>query len=126
LRTAGTLWFGFRLFGMDWQVRVANHTHKVLKDGKHECQGICFFNSRTIVLSQRQTHEQMRVTFAHELQHAIEESADVDYEKGVKTEVHDRWTDQVARGWVYMMRHHPEVIEFLQGKQWPGQKKKKD
>lgn len=76
---------------------------------------MCLYNERVIYLSLNQTHEQLRVTLAHELQHAIEDHADVDYEKGVPTEVHDRWSDQVARGWVYVMRHCPPIVEYLQG-----------
>lgn len=115
MRRPGKLWFRFKLFGLDWEVRILPHDHKLLKDGKHECQGMCFHNLRVIYISDKNTHEQCRMTLAHELQHAIEDHADVDYEKGVHVDVHDRWTDQVARGWVYIMRHCPEIIDCLKG-----------
>lgn len=111
----GQLWFGFYLFGLKWEVRLLPRGHKILKDGKQECVGLCCLNERLIYIAADQSNEQRRLTFAHELQHAIEDQADVDYEEGVSVEVHDRWTDQVARGWVYMMRHNPQIIEFLQG-----------
>lgn len=112
----GSLLCRFPLFGLDWEARVLPHDHKLLMAGKHECQGICFYNERVIYLSDKCTQEQLRMTLAHEIQHAIEDHADVDYEKGVQIDVHDRWTDQVARGWVDLMRHCPEIIEYLRGK----------
>jgi hypothetical protein len=120
----GKLWFRFKLFGLGWEARVLPSNHAVLKDGKHECMAICFYNLRRIYLSDALTHEQFRITLAHEIQHAIEDHADVDYEKGVGVDVHDRWTDQIARGWVYLMRECPEIIAFLQGKPGPLTHKK--
>ena len=109
----GKLWFKFRLFGLDWETRLIPKGHRVLKDGKHDCMGMCFLSDRWIAVSADMTSEQRRITLAHELQHAIEDHADVDYEKGVPTEVHDRWTDMVARGWVYLMRENPKIVAYL-------------
>jgi hypothetical protein len=116
VKTAGKLWFRFYLFGLDWEARILPADHKLLKHGKHKCMATCFYNHRLMVFADDLSQEQYRVTFAHELQHAIEDHADVDYEEGVAEDVHDRWTDQVARGWVYVMRHCPHVIEYLQAK----------
>lgn len=115
MKRQGKLWFKFVLFGLNWEVRFLPPDHKLLTHEGHECQGMCFQNERVIYLSSKQTHEQYRMTFAHELQHAIEDHADVDYEKGVSVDVHDRWTDQVARGWVYVIRHCPEILGYLRG-----------
>ena len=124
-RNAGRLWFTFQLFGMDWQVRVAPKDHPVLKSDGDPCMAICYLNERCIVMARNLTQEQFRTTFAHELQHAIEDYAAVDYERGVRADVHDRWTDNIALGWLYVMRHQPEIVGFLQGKHWLKQQRKK-
>lgn len=116
MKRPGKLWMRFQLFGLDWEARIAPQTHPVLKDGEHESMAVCFYNERLMVFADNLSQEQYRITLAHEIQHAIEDHADVDYEKGVRTEVHDRWTDQVARGWVYLMRHCPLIVEYLQGR----------
>lgn len=117
-RRAGKLWFEFTLFGLDWEVRIAPAKQVKNREG-HECMAICYYNERWMLFSDNLSAEQFRVTFAHELQHAIEDHADVDYETGTTVDVHDRWTDQVARGWVYVMRHCPEIVAFLQAKPGP-------
>ena len=114
----GKLWFHFKLHGLEWMVRIVPDDHKALKDEDdgRSCMGLCFYNSRMIYVNQKMTHEQFRTTLAHEIQHAIEDAADVDYEKGAPEAVHDRWTDMVARGWLSLMRESPKVIEFLQAR----------
>jgi hypothetical protein len=109
----GKLWFKFTLFGLPWEARIAPAKCKALDYGK--TFAYCMFDARLIVLGDGLTQEQQRTTFAHELQHAIEEHADVDYETKVSDDVADRCTDQVARGWLYVIRHCPEIINFLRG-----------
>lgn len=120
----GRVWFKFYLFGLDWEARIA--PAKVVKNREgHPCQAICYLDHRWILFSDDLSPEQFRMTLAHELQHAIEDHADVDYEEGTTEDVHDRWTDQVARGWVYVMRHCPQIVDFLQGKAWMNNKKRR-
>lgn len=110
----GKLWFKFTLFGLDWEVRHAPPEVVKSYDGE-ECMGLCYHNERWILLDNSVSDEQIRTTLAHELQHAIEDYACVDYERGVTEDIHDRWTDHVALGWVYLMRHCPELVKLLTG-----------
>jgi Zn-dependent peptidase ImmA (M78 family) len=97
-RAPGKLWFKFSLFGL-------------LDGGK--TMACCLYNERRIYLADNLTHEQQRITFAHELEHAIEDHCDVDYTVGVSEDVADRLTEQMARAWVYVIRHCPEIVNFL-------------
>lgn len=112
-RRPGKLWFRFTLFGLEWEARVAPAKSKALDHGK--TMGYCAYDSRLIVLSDALSLEQQRTTFAHELQHAIEDHADVDYAEGVPPDVADRCTDNVARAWVYVIRHCPQLVDFFRG-----------
>ena len=114
-RRPGKLWFRFNLFGLDWETRIATQKQVKNREG-HACQAICYLDQRWMLFSDDLSPEQFRMTLAHEIQHAIEDHADVDYEAGTTVDVHDRWTDQVARGWVYLLRHCPEIVEYLQAK----------
>lgn len=107
----GKLWFKFTLFGLQWEARIAPAKSPALDHGK--TMAYCEYDSRLIVLSDELTLEQQRTTFAHELQHAIEEHADVDYTEATSSDVADRCTDNVARAWVYVIRHCPEIVDFL-------------
>ena len=107
----GKLWFKFMLFGLQWQARIVPAKSAALDHGN--TMAYCHYDERMIVVSDDLTQEQQRTTFAHELQHAIEEHADVDYETAVSEDVADRCTDNVARGWVYVIRHCPEIVDFL-------------
>lgn len=113
----GKLWFKFTLFGLEWETRVASARQVKNREGD-KCQAICYFGERWILFSDNLSPEQYRMTLAHEIQHAIEDHADVDYEEGTTVDVHDRWTDQVARGWVYLIRHCPDIVAFLRAE--PG------
>jgi hypothetical protein len=110
-KAVGKLWFKFTLFGLPWEARVAPEKSAILDKGA--TMAICFYNERKIYISDALTLEQQRTTFAHELQHAIEDHADVDYEMAVSPDVADRCTDNVARGWIYVIRHCPEIVNFL-------------
>jgi hypothetical protein len=112
-RKPGKLWFKFTLFGLAWEARIAPAKCKALDKGF--TMAYCHYDERMIVVADDLTLEQQRTTFAHELQHAVEEHADVDYEVKVSDDVADRCTDNVARAWVYIIRHCPEIIEFLRG-----------
>ena len=107
----GKLWFCFTLFGLPWEARIAPVNSTILDKGK--TMAVCMYNERKIYLSDNLTLEQQRTTFAHELQHAIEDHSDVDYEEAVSPDVSDRCTDNVARGWIYIIRHCPAIIDFL-------------
>lgn len=111
MKAVGKLWFKFTLFGLEWEARIARAKSPVLDRGK--TMAVCFYNDRKIYLSDDLTLEQQRTTFAHELQHAIEDHSDVDYELAVTPDVADRCTDNVARGWIYVIRHCPEIVDFL-------------
>jgi hypothetical protein len=110
-RRPGKLWFKFTLFGLEWEARIAPAKSKVLDGGK--TMACCLYNERVIYLADNLTLEQQRTTFAHELQHAIEDHADVEYEVAVSPDVADRCTDNVARGWIYVIRHCPQIVDFL-------------
>jgi hypothetical protein len=110
-RKVGKLWFKFNLFGLPWEARIAPAKSAMLDKGK--TLACCLYNERMMYFSDALTAEQQRTTFAHELQHAIEDHSDVDYECGVTPDVSDRCTDQVARGWLYVIRHCPEILDFF-------------
>lgn len=110
-RLPGQPWFTFTLFGLKWHARILPEKSPLLDHGK--TFAYCEYDARIIALSDALTLEQQRTTFAHELQHAIEEHADVDYESAASEDVADRCTDQVARGWLYVIRHCPEIVDFL-------------
>lgn len=110
-RKPGKPWFKFTLFGLQWEARIAPAKSPALDRGR--TFAYVEYDSRMIVLSDALTLEQQRTTFAHELQHAIEEQADVDYTEATSPDVADRCTDNVARGWVYVIRHCPEIVDFL-------------
>lgn len=107
----GKLWFAFELFGLSWTARIAPAKSAVLDKGK--TLACVLYNERLMYFSDKLTLEQQRTAFVHELQHAIEEHADVDYETAADHTIAERCTDQVARGWLYFIRHSPEVIAFL-------------
>ena len=107
----GKPWFSFKLFGLKWQTRIVGATHKDMDKGA--TLAYCDYTRRLMAFSDGLTNEQLRTAFVHELQHAIEEHADVDYEETHSAEVSDRLTDQVARGWLYFIRENPEIIAFL-------------
>lgn len=113
-RRPGHPWLRFKLFGMEWEVRIAKAVSKVLDNGR--TAGICFYEDRLIVLSDALSAEQKVTTLAHEVQHAIEDHADVSYEHAAPPDVADRCTDQVARGWLYLIRDCPELVAVFQGK----------
>lgn len=111
-RKPGKDWLVFSLFGHEWEARVVRATSKAL-DG---AVAITYFDAHVMYFSDKCSPEQMRTGLAHEIQHVVEEQADVDYAVAVTNEdVADRMTDQVARGWLYVIRHCPEVVAVLQG-----------
>lgn len=117
-RLPGKPWFDFRLFGLKWHARICPALSKELDKGA--TSAYCWYDRRLMVFSDALTNEQLRTAFVHELQHAIEEHADVDYEDPVSAEVADRLTDQVARGWLYFIRECPEIVAFLRDERPKG------
>ena len=113
-RLCGRRWLEFTLFGLQWQVRWAAQNSKVLDHGK--TMGLCLYEERVIYISAGISSEQMRTTLAHEIQHLIEDHADVDHSHAATGEVSDRWTDQLSRGWLYLIRGCPELVAIFQAK----------
>jgi hypothetical protein len=110
-RRPGKLWFKFKLFGLQWEARVIPAKHKALDRGA--TLAFVMYNERWMGFSDSLTAEQQRTAVVHEIQHVIEEHADVDYEQAVSADVADRCTDQVARCWLYVIRECPEILDFL-------------
>lgn len=117
-RLPGKPWFEFKLFGLPWKTRIVGAKSKELDRGA--TLAYCWYDRRLMVFSDALTNEQLRTAFVHELQHAIEEHADVDYEETHSAEVSDRLTDQVARGWLYFIRESPEIVAFLRDERPKG------
>lgn len=117
-RLPGKPWFDFKLFGLQWKARIAPACGTELDKGA--TLAYCDYDRRLMVFSDVLTNEQLRTAFVHELQHAIEEHADVDYEEKHSPEVADRLTDQVARGWLYFIRQSPEIVAFLRDERPKG------
>jgi hypothetical protein len=110
----GRLWFKFTLFGLAWEARLFS-PKKAAGDLKG-LMGQCDPQERVVYVADDLSFEQARITLAHEIQHAIEDAADVDFSgPPPPPEIHDRWTDNMARGWVYIIRTCPELLKFLQG-----------
>lgn len=113
-RKPGRLWFKFTLHGLAWEARLFNP--KTTKGELKGLMGQCDPGERIIWIADDLTPEQARITLAHELQHAIEDAADVDLTgPSPAPDVADRWTDNMARGWVYIIRTCPQLLKFLQG-----------
>jgi hypothetical protein len=113
-RKFGRPWITFRLFGLNWEARIVPRKHKVLNNGgDHAC---LFYAERLMYFGDHLSDEQLATSLAHEVQHAIEEHADVDYEVAAPPEVADRLTDNVARGWLYVIRDVPELLAVFQRK----------
>jgi hypothetical protein len=116
-RRPGRILLAFPLFGFDWQVRTVPTGHKILKgDGGPPGVGICYLSEHVIYLSEANTDEQARTTLAHEIQHVIEDHADVDYTQPTDEPTADRMTDQVSRGWLMLIRTCPALLAWLCGK----------
>lgn len=113
-KRAGKLWLKFKLFGLEWNVRIAPARCAALDRGR--TAGICYYEDRLILISDALSTEQKRTTLAHEIQHMIEDHADVSYEHAAPPEVADRCTDQVARGWLYLIRDCPEIVAIFQAR----------
>ena len=111
VKLPGKPWFDFKLFGLKWRCRIIPRDDAALDKGA--TLAYCDYDTRVMGFSDVLTNEQLRTAFVHEVQHAIEEHADVDYEEIHSPEVADRLTDQVARGWLYVIRECPEIIDFL-------------
>jgi hypothetical protein len=111
----GKPWLTFKLFGLQWKAYIVPQSHPELVsgDGDTITQGICYFDRRVMFFTESLSDEQLATTLAHEIQHAIEEHADVDYSKAVPEDVADRMTDQVARGWLYVIRDCPELLAIF-------------
>lgn len=118
MATRGKAWFQFKLFGLNWQARIYPANSAALDKGAS--LAFCEYDRRLMGFSDALTNEQLRTAFIHELQHAIEEHADVDYEQEHSPEVADRLTDQVARGWLYVIRECPEIVAFLRDERPKG------
>lgn len=114
----GKAWFDFRLYGLKWHARIVPANDKDMDRG--DTSAYCLYAERRMGFSDALTPEQLRTAFVHELQHAIEEHADVDYEQSVDASVADRLTDQVARGWLYFIRENPAIIAFLRDERPKG------
>ena len=117
-RLPGKAWFEFKLFGLQWRTRIIPNDSPAMDKGA--TLAWCDYDTRTMGFSDVLSNEQLRTAFVHELQHAIEEHADVDYEEKHTPDVSDRLTDQVARGWLYVIRECPEIIDFLRDKRPHG------
>ncbi len=120
VRLPGKLWFKFKLFGLSWQARVIPAEHKELNDLDGHSAAFCCFDRRLLGFSALLTNEQLRTAFVHELEHAIEEHADVDHEVAAPPDVADRRTDQIARGWLYVIRECPEIVAMLRDEKPKG------
>lgn len=118
MRLPGKPWFEFKLFGLKWHARISAAKSKDLDRGA--TSAYCEYDRRLLVFSDALSNEQLRTAFVHELQHAIEEHADVNYEEKVTADVADRLTDQVARGWLYFIRECPEIVDFLRDERPKG------
>ena len=118
VKLPGKAWFDFKLFGLKWQARIIPSEHKEMDNGA--TLAFCDFKRRLMGFGDALTNEQLRTAFVHELQHVIEEHADVDYESIASADGADRCTDQVARGWLYVIRECPDIIAFLRDERPKG------
>lgn len=112
-RFCGKPWLEFELYGMKWCARIVPANHKIVDNGK--TAAVVFFDDHVMYFSDNNSEEQLRTGLAHEIQHIIEEHADVDYEVECTPEVSDRRTDAVSRGWLYFIRSCPDIVSFFKG-----------
>jgi hypothetical protein len=111
-RRSGKIWLEFVLYGLQWEARVAPAKSKVLDRGK--TLACVLHDQRVMYFADTLSDEQLSTALAHEVQHVIEEHADVDYTSA--TDTGDRMTDQVARGWLYIIRDCAPLMEVFQRK----------
>ena len=111
-RLPGKRWLDFDLFGLTWRARIVRADHSIIE----KALAIVYFEERVMYFSDANSTEQLATALAHEIQHVIEEHADVDYEVACTADVSDRRTDSVSRGWLYLIRSCPEVVRILRGR----------
>ena len=113
-RRYGKPWLDFMLFGLQWHARIAPRNSKVLDKG--ETAACVLHDERTMYFADTLSDEQLATALAHEVQHVIEEHADIEYEVATTPDVADRMTDQVSRGWLYIIRDCPVLVEVFKRK----------
>lgn len=111
-RRYGKVWLDFMLYGLQWQARIAPAKSKILDRGK--TLACVLHDERVMYFADTLSDEQLSTALAHELQHAIEEHADVDYTTATDHDTADRMSDQVARGWLYVIRDCKPLMEVFQ------------
>ena len=110
-RKVGTLWLDFVMYGLQWHAYIAPAKSKMLDRGN--TLACVYHDERTMYFSDALSDEQLSTALAHEVQHVIEEHADVDYEHATDEATGDRMSDQVARGWLYIIRDCPVLMEVF-------------
>lgn len=113
-RRYGSVWLDFMLFGLQWQARIVPAKSKALDRGK--TLACMLHDERLMYFADSLSDEQLSTALAHEVQHAVEEHADVDYTTATDPDTADRMSDQVARGWLYIIRDCPVLLEVFQRK----------
>lgn len=113
-RKIGTLWLEFVLYGLQWHAYVAPSKCKMLDKGR--TLACVLHDERVMYFADSLSDEQLSTALAHEVQHVIEEHADVDYTQATDEDTGDRMSDQVARGWLYVIRDCPVLMEVFQRK----------
>lgn len=112
-RLPGKAWLRFKLHGLEWRARIAPRKSTILDKG--ETAACVLYEPRLMYFADTLSTEQMATALAHEVQHVLEEHADIDYETATTPDVADRMSDQVARGWLYIIRDCPELMAVFKG-----------
>jgi hypothetical protein len=111
----------FPFYGLKWMVYVVPNNSPHLKlDGIKQrrsgdgCWGMSVFDDREIYLNAELTEEGRRVILCHEVEHVVEEWIPFDHRSGASTEAgSDCLTDLISKGWLYLIRHAPELMRYL-------------
>jgi Zn-dependent peptidase ImmA (M78 family) len=114
-RRPGKRLLKFSLFGNDYEVRTVRAGHAKL-DNDPRVFGMCYMEERVIYLASSEdvTLEQQQSTLLHEIQHVIEDHYCIDHLTASETDLgSEQKTDQIALGWLYVIRGCPEVLAFV-------------
>ncbi len=110
----------FSFFGQKFKVFIVPDDHDELKvpgNGrkKDACWGVVCYDEGEIFLSSSLSKEGRRVLVAHEIEHLVENWGPIDHKTACESDISaDFRTDLLSKGWYYLIRHNPKLVEFLQ------------
>lgn len=106
-------------YGVKYPVFIVPDTHPEVNDATAEhvnggLWGCVLPDEHEIYLNEELTEEGRRAVLVHELQHLIEYWIPICYKDGAATDAGaDGITDLISKGWLYIIRHNPKLLGYL-------------